>query len=169
MTALVTEFYYGTLGSVMPGATIAPSPSAHTDADVTLDAGKQPNAAGRCMTVSAASSIKDATAIAAIRSYSHSAPVPHAAIRVYRVNLARFHIGPVAIIGELQNRLAAGRGAEVEPVIREYWQPTGTWYLQEVLAPSLTVLEEVPAATERDVYKLRWVHYNQDCERAQFL
>ena len=119
--------------------------------------------------VSAALSIKDATAIAAIRSYSHSAPVPHEAIRVYRAQLVPFHIGPVALIAELQNRLAGGRGAQVQAVIREYWEPTGTWHLQEVLTPSLTVIEEVPVTSERDVYKLRWVQYNQDCDRAQFL
>ena len=107
--------------------------------------------------------------MAAIRSYSRSTPVPHEAIRVYRAQLVPFHIGPVAIIRELQNRLAAGRAAQVGPIIREYWEPTGIWYLQEVLAPSLTVLEEVPATTERDIYKLRWVQYNQDCERAQVL
>jgi hypothetical protein len=169
MTASLTEFYYGTLRSVTQGETIASGLSAPADADVTLDAGRQPSTVCRCMTVSAASSIKEATAIAAIRSYSNSAPVPHAAIHVYRVQLVPIHIGPVAIIGELQSRLATGRGAQVEPAIREYWEPTGIWYLQEVLAPSLTVLEEVPATTERDVYKFRWVQYNQDCERAQFL
>ena len=169
MAASLTDFYYGTLSSVTPGTTITPGSPARTDAEVTLDAGRQPSTVCRCMTVSAASSIKEATAIAAIRSYSRSAPVPHAAIRVYRVQLVPIHIGPVAIIGELRNRLATGRGAELDPVIREYWEPTGLWYLHEVLAPSLTALEEVPATTEGDVYKLRWVHYNQDCERAQFL
>lgn len=169
MTTLITDFYYGTLRSVTLGATIAPGPSERTDADVLIDAARQAGSAGRYTTVPAASSIKDATALAAIRSYSHSAPVPHAAIRVYRVQLVPIHIGPVALIGELQNRLATGRGAEVEPVTREYWKPTGIWYLQEVLAPFVTVLEEVPATTERDVYKLRWVQYNQDCARAQFL
>jgi len=147
----------------MPGA------SARADAEAILDASRQSGTVYRSMTVAAAASIKDATAIAAVRSYSRSAPVPHEAIHVYRVQLVPLHVGPVAIIVELQNRLAAGRAAQVGPVIREYWEPTGLWYLQEVLAPSLTVLEEVPAATERDVYKLRWVHYNQDCERAQFL
>jgi hypothetical protein len=169
MTASVTEFYYGTISAVTPGTAIVPGASTRTDAEATLDAGRQSGAVCRNLTVSAASSITDATAIAAIRSYSRSAPVPHAAIRVYRVQLVPLHIGPVAVISELQNRLAAGRAAQVGPVVQEYWEPTGTWYLQEVLAPCLTVLEETPAATERDIYKLRWVHYNQDCERAQFL
>lgn len=169
MTAPHTEFFYGTLSSITSGATIAPVAAAYTEVESTLDSGRRPSTVCRCATVSAASSIKDATAIAAVRSYSRSATVPHAAIRVYRVQLVPLHIGPIAIIGELQNRLAAGRGTEFEPVVREYWEPTGIWYLQEVLAPSLTVLEEVPATSERDVYKLRWVHYNQDCERAQFL
>jgi hypothetical protein len=169
MAASVTEFYYGTMSAVTPGAAIVPGTSARADAEAALDAGRQSGSVCRNLTVWAASSIKDATAIAAIRSYSRSAPVPHAAIRVYRVQLVPLHIGPVAVIGELQNRLAAGKEAQVGPVIREYWEPTGTWYLQEVLAPRLTVLEEIPAATERDVYILRWVQYNQDCERAQFL
>jgi hypothetical protein len=169
MTVPLAEFYYGTLSSVTPGATITPAPCTRTDVEAILDAGRQSGTACRYMTISVASSIKDATAIAAIRSYSRPAPVPHAAIHVYRAQLVPVHIGPVAVIGELQHRLAVRRGAQVESVIREYWEPTGLWYLQEVLTPSLTVLEEVPAATERDVYKLRWVQYNQDCERAQFL
>jgi hypothetical protein len=169
MTASVTEFYYGTISAVMPGTAIMPGASARTDAEATLDAGRQSGTVCRNLTVSAASSIKDATAIAAIRSYSRSAPVPHAAIRVYRVQLVPLHIGPVAVIGELQNRLAAGRALQVGPVIQEYWEPTGIWHVQEVLAPCLTVLEETAAATERDIYKLRWVQYNQDCERAQLL
>jgi hypothetical protein len=169
MTASLTDFYYGTTSAVTPGAAIVPGISTRTDAEDSLDAGRQAGTLCRCMSVSAASSIKDATAIAAIRSYSRSAPVPHEAIRVYRAQLVPLHIGPVAVIGELQNRLAAGRAAPVGPVIREYWEPTGIWYLQEVLAQSLTVLGEVPTATERDIYKLRWVQYNQDCERAQFL
>jgi len=169
MRGAIAEFYYGTLSAVTLGAAIGPGVSPRSDAEATLDAGGQSGSLSRSMTVSAASSIQDATAIAAIRSYSRSAPVPHAAIRVYRAELVPFHIGPLAIIGELQNRLAAGRTAQIGAVIREYWQPTGLWHLREVLAPSLTVLEEVPAATERDIYKLRWVQYNQDCERAQFL
>lgn len=169
MTASLAEFYYGTSSAVTPGSVIVPGAPAPTDAEATLDTGRRADAVCRCLTVSAASGIKDATALAAIRSYSRSAPVPHAAIRVYRVQLVPLHIGPVALIGELQNRLAAGRAAQVGAVVREYWEPTRIWYLQEVLASHLTVLEETPAADERDIYKLRWVQYNQDCERAQSL
>jgi hypothetical protein len=88
---------------------------------------------------------------------------------VYQVQLVPFHTGPVAVIDELQHRLLAGRGGSLEPLIREYWEPMGTWYLQEILAASLTVLKEVPVTTEREVYVRRWVHYNEDCERARSL
>jgi hypothetical protein len=33
----------------------------------------------------------------------------------------------------------------------------------------MTILEEVPAATERDIYIRRWVQYNLDRERAAAL
>jgi hypothetical protein len=154
----------------MPGATIAVGYRAWADAEALLVAGGPPSTAPRSTAVGAALSIQDATAIAAIYSYSRTTRVPHDAIHVYRVELVPFHIGPVALIGELQSRLAAGRGRDAcEPLVREYWEPTGTWYVQEILAPSLTILEEVPVTSERDVYALRWVHFHLDGERARAL
>jgi hypothetical protein len=115
----------------------------------------------------AAATITDATAIAAIRAYTPSTPIPHSAIRVYKVRLGCFHTAPVAVIVQICARLKAG--APVEGLVREYWAPAGRWLLNELLAPSFTVLNEVPAASERDTYLPRWVHYNEDCERAQLL
>lgn len=117
----------------------------------------------------AALSIQDATAIAAIWSYSRTAPVPHEAIRVYRVEIEPFHIGPVAIIAELRAQLETGGAMSLDLLVRQYWEPTGIWHVQEVLAPSMTVLQQVPAATERDIYIRRWVQYNQDRERVAAL
>jgi hypothetical protein len=165
-----TNYYYGTIGPAMPGATIAPGYCGWADAEALLNASGPPNGPCRSTAVRAASSKPDAAAIAAIYSYSRTEPVPHDAIHVYRVQLAPFHIGPVALIDELQNRLAAVGGAGLcEALIREYWEPTGIWHVREVLAPSLTILEEVPATSERDVYLRRWVHFNLDGERARAL
>lgn len=94
-------------------------------------------------------------------------PLPHSAIRVYKVRLACFHKAPFAIITRIGECLKSG--VAVEGLVREYWAPTGQWRLNELLAPSFTVLEEVSAASERDTYLPRWVHFNEDCERAQFL
>jgi len=163
----LTLCYHGTIGPVELESSIVSS--ARVEAESILGRGTHPSAVPRSEAVWAASSIRDATAIAAIRSYSRSAPIPHAYIHVYQVQLVPFHAGPVAVIEELQSRLLAGRQASLEPLIREYWEPMGTWNLQEILAASLTVLKEVPATTEREVYVRRWVHYNQDCERAQSL
>jgi hypothetical protein len=68
MTASLTEFYYGAISAVTPGATIVPRASARAEAQATLDAGRQSGTFCRSMSISAASSIKDATAIAAVRS-----------------------------------------------------------------------------------------------------
>lgn len=119
-------------------------------------------------TIRAAPSVRDATAIAAIRSYSQAVPVPHEALRVYRVDLQPFHVGPVAVIDEVQARLETG-AMKMEQLIRQYWEPTATWHIQEFIAPSLRVLEPVSAATERDVYIRRWVQYSQDRQRAEAL
>jgi hypothetical protein len=94
--------------------------------------------------------------------------VPHEAIHVYRVDLQPFHVGPVAIIDELRARLEAGAGS-LALLVRHYWERTGMWHIQEVVAPSMTVLKEVPAATERDIYIRRWVQYNLDPEQAAAL
>ena len=134
-------------------------------AEACLDVGRSEGAGLRSKAVWAAPSIRDATAIAAIRAYSRTAPVPHEAIHVYRVDLKPFHAGPVALIEELRFRLEAGAG-DLQPLARHYWAPTGIWHVQEFIAPSMTILEEVPAATERDVYIRRWVQYNLDRERA---
>ena len=146
---------WGTLLGVVAGAVLEPSRAAVSSAETCLDAGRSVDAGLRSKAVWGASSIRDATAIAAIRSYSLTAPLPHETIRVYRVDLQPFHVGPVAIIDEVQARLEAG-AVNVEQLACEYWKPTATWHLQECIAPSLRVLEEVPAATERDVYIRRW-------------
>lgn len=159
-------YYHGTIGpvdradAVMTAIDPRPAESAHVDAGRTQEAGLRSTA------VWAAASIRDATAIAAIRSYSRSAPVPHAAIHVYRVQLMPFHLGPLAIVEELRRRAATANGGGSEALVREYWHPTGTWHVLEILAPALTLLEEVPAASEREVYLLRWARYNEDLERA---
>jgi len=76
----------------------------------------------------------------------------------------------VAVIDVLHERLEAGaEAAAIEPLIREYWNPRETWHLQEILAESLTILEELPTTSERGVYLRRWVHYNLDRERAEAL
>lgn len=57
----------------------------------------------------------------------------------------------------------------MEQLVCQYWEPTAAWHIQELIAPSLRVLEKVPTATERDVYIRRWVQYNQDRQRAEVL
>lgn len=159
------EYYWGTPGRIGAGTVIEPSPDSVDSAEKHLDAGRSIEAGHRSKAVWAASSILDATAMAAIRCYSRTAPVPHEALHIFRVDLQSFHVGPVAIIDELQARMQTG--ASLQPLIREYWQPTTTWHIREFIAPSLTVLEEVSAATEPEVYLRRWVRYNEDRERAK--
>ena len=163
--SLPTEYYWGTLAQVAVGLTRAHDPDAAGGAETCLDIGRSEGAGLRSKAVWAASSIRDATAIVAIRAYSRTAPVPHEAIHVYRVDLRPFHVGPVAVIEELRARLERGAG-NFGPLAQNYWVPTGTWHIQEFIAPSMSILEEVPAATERDVYIRRWVRYNLDRERA---
>jgi hypothetical protein len=109
----VTRYYYGTNSPTLSGATIAHGHCAWADAEALLDASGPPSTPPRSAAIRVASSIQDATAIAAIYTYSRIAPVPHVAIHVYRVQLVPCHIGPVALIDEMQNRLAAGRGGRV--------------------------------------------------------
>jgi hypothetical protein len=165
---LPTEYYWGSLAQVAGGVTRAPDPIIAGSPEACLDVGRSEGVGLRSRAVWAASSIRDATAIAAIRSYSRTVPVPHEAIHVYRVDLHPFHLGPVGILDEVRARLETAAG-NLELLVRQYWEPTGTWHIQEFLAPSMKILEEVPAATERDVYIRRWVQYNLDRERAAAL
>jgi hypothetical protein len=160
----MAKFYYGTEMSLATGATVDPETSAYSRAYAALDAGRPATSGLRAGSVWAAMSIKDATAIAAIRSYVRSTPKPHSLIRVYRVELVPFHAAPLAILAELQSRLATG--TPFHPLVREYWEPTGVWHLMEALAPTLTVMEVVTPATEADIHTRRWLHYNRDCKRA---
>ena len=114
----------------------------------------------------AAGGIRDATTFAAIQLYSWP-PVPHSAIHVYRVRLKAFHVGPAAVVEELQKRVTTG--GELRQLVGEYWEPTGVWHLSELLAPWFSVIEEVPAALEREIYMPMWVSYCKDQERAQVL
>ena len=162
-----SEFYTGgTVDAVAGNTIIGPLPW-RPDAERTLDGGRTATMGLRSPAVWATSSIRDATAIAAIRAHLRSRPVPYDAIHIYRVWLVPFHIGPVAVIDVLHERLESAGGAPIEPLIREYWNPTGTWHLLEILAESLTILEELPTISERDIYMRRWVHYNLDRERAE--
>jgi len=66
-------------------------------AEARLDIGRVEGAPLRSKAVWAALSIQDATAIAAIWSYSRTAPIPREAIRVYRAEIQPVHIGPALL------------------------------------------------------------------------
>lgn len=161
------ETYFGTTRTLILGMTIGPQPTPYSAAKVVLDTARPPGVRLRSAAVWAAGSIREATAIAAIRAYSPRAATPHSAIRVYRVLLEPFHVAPVVVLEELQRRVVAH--SQVQPLIREYWEPTGSWQLNEILAPSLTVTEEVTPASEAETYIPRWVRYNEDRSRARSL
>lgn len=161
------QFYTGTVGAVLGNTIIGPLPW-RPNAERALDEGRTATIGLRSSAVWAALSILDATAITARRAYSRSAPLATPDIHVYRARLVPFHIGPLAVIDVLHERLEAGAGTQaIEPLIREYWRPTDTWHLQEILAESLTILEEVPP--ERAIYLRQWVHYNLDRLHAESL
>jgi hypothetical protein len=164
------KFFHGTRLPLVTGSTISPEPSSEV-VDAVLDAGRPAEAGRRSAAVSAATSVVDATAIAAIRSYSpgktSSWTDPYAGFHVYQVELEPFHVAPIAILKELLDRMTSG--APVAALVREYWQPKEPWLLNELLAPSLIVVGELAPSSERDTYLRRWVHYNQDCERARSL
>lgn len=163
------QFFHGTINPLLPGTTLGRGAVSETESDPWLDTARPAGTAPRSGAIWAARSVRDATAMAAIRAYSPKAAIPHEAIRVYRVELAPSHTGPLAVIQELQRRPQGGRIEAVQALIREYWKPTGTWHIQEVIASSLTILEEVSSTSERDVYVRRWVQYNQDRARAEAL
>lgn len=171
--ALRVGFYYGTLTPLPLGPTRGPLTATSSRADELLDAGRPAGAGLKSTALSAATSINDATAIAAIRSYSASPYIPimpldpYASIYVYRVELVPFHSAPVAILEELQERLLTGMPHEA--LVQEYWEPREGWRLREVLATSFTVVERLAPTTERETYLRRWVHYNLDRERARLL
>ena len=160
----MTEFYHGTVTALAIGATVQRDSSACTPVDTALDAGRPAGAVRRSGSVSAAMSPEDATAIAAIRAYSRTAPVPHCDLRLYRVQLVPWHEAPLAVLEELECRLATG--TDPKPLIREYWQPTGEWRLKEVLTPSFTVVEAVTPASEAGIRVRRWMDYGKDRDRA---
>lgn len=171
--ALRVGFYYGTLTPLPLGPTRGPRPVTSGRADAILDAARPAGAGLKSTAISAATSINDATAIAAIRSYSALPYIPimpldpYASIYIYRVELVPFHSAPVAILEELQERLSTGMPHQA--LVQEYWEPGEEWRLREVLATSFTVVERLAPTTERDTYLRRWVHYNQDRERARLL
>lgn len=161
------EFYTGAVDAVAQSIIIGPLPW-RPEAERVLNSGRSTaTIIRRSSAVWAASSIRDATAIAAIRA--PDARTPYTAIHVYRVELVPAHIGPLAVIDVLQERLEKRARAPIEPLIREYWRPTRAWHLQEILAESLKILEEVPAYFKPDIYLPRWVLYNLDRGRAEAL
>jgi hypothetical protein len=166
--AAARDFYYGTVRPLGVGTRLRAEPTADAELDALLDAARSPTADRRSCAVAAASSIKDATVIAAIRfDRSTAAEASCSRIRVFRVHLEAFHTAPFAVLEELSGRLRTG--GSLEALVREYWEPTGLWHIREVLAPSLLVIEEVPPASGRETYVPRWVLYRKDGERARGL
>jgi hypothetical protein len=159
--------YYGTLESWVSGAVVGPRASVYSDAETILDGGRSAGAGLRSTAVWAAAGVNEATAIAALRAYKPGAPASHSAIRVYQVQMEPLHTAPVVILEEVQRRLA--EGIAVHSLVEEYWRPTGTWHLKEILARFMLVEEEVRPASEAATYIPRWVWYDEDLERARAL
>jgi len=135
-------------------------PSAYPEADKALDAAS-PNAVLRSGAVFAAGSIIEATAFAAAQFR-----VPnHSTLHVYRIDMAPLHSAPMAVVHELEKRVADG--GVIDQLVREYWNPTGKWHFTEILGTEFTIIEEVPAASEADIYTLRYIRYGQDQDRAK--
>jgi hypothetical protein len=44
------------------------------------------------------------------------------------VSLVQFHVAPLSILEEIERRMT--EGVAVGVLVREYWAPTGTWYLE---------------------------------------
>ncbi len=80
----------------------------------------------RSTAIWAAPSVKEATAIAAIRAYTFSPRPSHSEIRIYNVWLAPFHLAHVAILDELEQRVT--NGGDAHRLIEEYWPPVAEWY-----------------------------------------
>lgn len=162
------DLHYGTTRQLPGGTRLDAELAAHPGLDEAFAAG--PAAGGMEQRVSAvpvALGVRNATAIASIRlerGWTAEAP-PR--FYVYRVLGEPFHVGPLAVVEELCRRVQTG--GPLESLVREYWKPTGIWYIQEVLVSSLVVIEEVPPASEREIYIPRWVLYREDLERAQML
>lgn len=131
----------------------------------TLDEGRSPATPRRSASVAVGASLRDATVIAAIRGDESEVAGGASPVRFYRVHVVPTHTAPLAILEELRERMQAG-GA-LDPLIREYWQPTGVWHIKEVLAGSLLVIAQVPAVSDREAYVPRWVLYRADRERAR--
>jgi hypothetical protein len=161
------DLYLGTSRSLSAGAKLVAEPTVEVEVHAALDAERPAGMQARAAAVAVAASIRDATVIAAIRLDCEPSGNGSSQVRVYRVQAESFHAGALAIIEELRQRIRDGR--PFEALVREYWTPTGDWHLQEVLVPVLTVIEEVPPASERERYVPRWILYREDGERAQRL
>jgi hypothetical protein len=74
----------------------------------------------RVAAVPVASSVRDATVMAAIRFEHEPKENSGLPLRVYRVQGEPFHSGPLAVIEELQQHIRGSRNG----LIAEYWRPS---------------------------------------------
>jgi hypothetical protein len=162
----IIEFFHGTPEALAIGAVMGPEAFAPDPVNTLLDSGRAAGRGQRAGAIWVAASVVEATAIAVIRGQQEPVAAALAAIRMYRVRLIPFHRGPVAVLHVLREPVGA---TAIPRLVGEYWQPSGQWWLQELLTPSMRVLEQVAPASERDIYLKRWVHYHQDWERAAAL
>lgn len=117
--------YRGTIAPLVPGMTLRPQATADSGNDAVLDAGRLTEHGVTAAVVWAASSVKDATAMAAIRAYRVSRRVPHSVIRVCQVQIPPIHVAPLAILEEIQNCLM--RGDSVQPLMPRCLRKAGEY------------------------------------------
>jgi hypothetical protein len=160
---LPADLHYGTPRVLTRGTQL----DANVIEEPAIDAAWPTDMQSRVGAVAVAASVRDATVIGAIRFERGRESPSLSWLHVYRVQAVPFHAGPLAVLRELGRRVRTG--GSLESLVRQYWQPTGVWYIREVLVRSLVVIEEVPPASDRDAYVPRWVLYREDNERARAL
>jgi hypothetical protein len=92
---------------------------------------------------------------------------------IYEVEAAGFWRSPMALVGEIKNRLA-NRGEvelyceDLEALISEYWFPGPQWSFFEYFGPTFTILRRVnPDEIERMKIYERRISYDADRQRSK--
>lgn len=152
--------YYGTNLALPIGHVKVPTGGNHyfPDASTRIDSVRSVGSGTRLGAVFSAESAAAAHAFAYSQFQTDN-------IRVYQVKAAPFHKAPMAIVSEVQKRMA--RGESIDALVAEYWQPTQQWVFWEYLSESMVVVADVSDTASEGSAPLSIRYQFQDIPHAQ--
>lgn len=88
---------------------------------------------------------------------------PRNEIRIYKVNMDKFHKAPMAIVHAVQRRIE--KSEDISALLSEYWSPTHKWNYSECIGPQMEIVSKVSAPNIDEI--IMNITYQVDSDKAR--